>query len=775
MIGSILSILIVAILIPLLRRVWHRSIPYLLVLLPLFVFSYFGWQYSVMEGIPIKQSYSWNPYFDLSFAFYLDGLSLLFSLLISGIGVFIFLYAAHYMKDYRHQSRFFCFLTVFMGAMLGLVLADNLLTLIVFWEMTSITSFMLIGFEHQKKKARSAAYQGLLVTSFGGLALLAGLVMMGQLTGTNSISEITAGNFHLQEDPLYFPILLCVLLGAFTKSAQVPFHFWLPNAMAAPTPVSAYLHSATMVKAGVYVVARFLPVLGNTSAWMLIVSTVGGITMLTGAVMAFRSKDLKQILAYSTVSALGIMMLTLGIGTEVAVTAGMAYIVAHALYKSSLFMVIGIVDKVTGERNINQLPSMLYRSMKRPAIIAALAALSFAGIAPFFGFIAKELLLKMAIEIPGYNYLWITAIVIVAALFVAIALILVHATFFRKEPGTGVQGRPISPWLYWPPLITALAGLLFGVFSDSLSHLTTKAVAAIVPGVSTIHLALWHGWNLPLLLSLVSILAGVGVYGYFHQVSLNKTSWQNEIVQRFAPSHLYEKGIESLLQFARWLTGRLQAGHIRYYVLIVISTLLGLVGFTFFFKAGFRLESETIDMYFFEVVLGVILIVSLVFVIALKSEIGAILSLGIIAIVVSIIFLEYGAPDLAITWFLVDTLTITLFVMVVHKFPVRVILKSRIARWRDAAVSLGVGALMTLILFSLTYDPLQSPLKEFYAENTFENAHGQNMVNVILVDFRAFDTFGEIVVLTIAALGVYALVRYSKKSYQENVKPKTKD
>jgi len=761
MIISILSGLLVVTIIPLLQYFTRHKTGYVLALLPLALFIYFSGQF--LQGVgdnPIEQSLPWNTYFDLSFSFYLDGLSLLFALLITGIGALIFFYAGHYMKGYPHQSRFFAILSVFMASMLGLVLANNLLTLIVFWEMTSITSFLLIGFDYQKEQARAAAYQGLIVTGLGGLAMLAGLVLMGQVADTYSISEILQSPEVIRSSSMYLPILLCVLLGAFTKSAQVPFHFWLPNAMAAPTPISAYLHSATMVKAGVYFVARFFPVLGGTTEWQAILVIVGGLTMLTGAIEAFRSVDLKHILAYSTISALGIMMLAFGIGTEVAIAAGLAYIIAHALYKSTLFMLVGIVDKKTGTRLIRELPGRLYKKMKIPAVLVALSALSFAGIIPFFGFIAKEKLVKMSLQFPNGEILITPVLLITSALFVAITLIFLHGALYRGDGTTNPQSlEKTSLAFYLAPAISALAGLYFGFFQHIPSSVISAAGKSFKPDMKSVHLALWHGWNQELLLSIISIVVGFLIYRLYPLVQ--HTGRLDAFLRPLNPSQIYHRSMAAILSFAKWQRKSLQTGYIRYYIMITVLTILAITGFSFIYKAGFRLNTEAIEMYVFEIVLGLIMTIALIFILSLKSEIGSILSLGIVAIVVSIIFLEYGAPDLAITWFLVDTLTVTLFVLVIHKLPKTVVPKSKLAAFRDAVISLGIGGLITAILFSLTYNPLNSKLKSFYAAKSYTEAHGKNIVNVILVDFRALDTFGEIAVLSIAALGVFAMIGYS--------------
>ncbi len=762
MLICILSVLILAFLVPLLHRFLGNKTAFVLAAIPLTVFIFFLFQYLTNSIVfPIKEVFEWNPYFHLSLSFYLDGLSLLFCLMISGIGTLIYIYAGFYMKNAAYYSRFFMILTLFMGAMLGLVLSDNWLSILIFWEMTSITSFLLIGYEHEKPKVGAAAWQGLLVTASGGLTLLAGMVLMAVVTGEYSISGLSQYSKMLTEHNLYLPILLCVSFGAFTKSAQVPFHFWLPNAMAAPTPVSAYLHSATMVKAGIYFFARFSPILGNTIEWQILLCTVGSLTMITGAVMAFRSDNLKKLLAYSTISALGIMVLAFGIGTEEAIYAGIAYIIAHALYKSSLFMLAGIIDKQTGTKLLSELPGLLYKRLPLAFILVLIAAFSLAGIAPFFGFVGKEMLFEMTLGTPFFSMVLTVIVLLVGSIFVAVLLILSHKAFFKKPVDDGRDIKKVHGLLYLAPTITALAGLFFGLFPDTLSAFISQASISINPTLAPKHLALWHGWNLALLLSIISILAGVGLYYWNTKKSYELKS---RFLEKFTPSAIYEYLFNGMLRIGEWQTRKIQTGYLRYYAMFTLLTILLLTGFTFFYKAGIRLNTSTIDVYFFEVLLGLIVLMALGFTLITRSKIAALLSLSIVGIAISIIFLEAGAPDLAITFFLIDTLTITIFVLILHKLPKKIVAKNLLAKYRDAFISLGIGLLVTLILFSLTYNPLDSQLKTFYAENSYSLAKGKNIVNVILVDFRVLDTFGEIIVLSVAALGVFALVNFSKSN-----------
>lgn len=757
MIISILSVFILAFLVPLLHKMTGNKLAFLLSIAPLTIFIALLCYYLSGTDFPISESWEWNSYFNLELAVYLDGLSLLFGLLISGIGFLIYIYAGFYMKDAKYNGRFFMILTLFMGAMLGLVLADNWLSILVFWELTSITSFLLIGHNNEKESARYAAWQGLLVTALGGLALLAGLVLIGIVTDQYTISNLSQHHELLTQHTLYLPILLCVAVGAFTKSAQFPFHFWLPNAMAAPTPVSAYLHSATMVKAGIYFFARFFPILGGTVEWHILLSSIGGITMLIGAVMAFKSDNIKKLLAYSTISALGILTMAFGIGTETAVFAATVYIIAHALYKSTLFMMAGILDKETGTKNISEFPIMLYQKLPLAFGIVCLAALSFAGIAPFFGFVAKELLLEMVLHSPMLSAVYVTIMLVTSVFFVAILFILTHKAFTKGKLDS--QVKSIHKGFYLAPAITALLGLIFGLFPDTLSNLTSLASSNIFSGFQSKHLALWHGFNNAFYLSLFSILVGAGVYF----ISL-KVNWKLNLsfLKPLQPSKIYDYSFDGLIVFGQWQTRRIQTGYLRNYAMVTLSVILILTGFTFFYKAGIRIDTESLDIYIFELVLGLIVLLALGFTLFTSSNISALLSLSVVGIAISIIFMEAGAPDLAITFFLIDALTITIFVLILHKLPKKMLRKKNFDRFRDGFIAIGTGLLVTLILFSLTYNPLNSKLKEFYAENSYSAAKGKNMVNVILVDFRVLDTLGEICVLAIAALGVFALVNYTK-------------
>jgi multicomponent Na+:H+ antiporter subunit A len=437
MLFAILAGIVLAAVTPTIYRIFVKKIGWLLALYPLGLFLFFASKITdVSTGAIVHETWNWIPSMGIQLGFTLDGLSLIFALLISFIGTFVLIYAGAYLKEHTYLGRFYSTLLVFMAAMLGVVLSDNLISLFVFWELTSVTSYMLIGFDHENPTARKSALQGLFVTAGGGLALMAGLIMVGIAGGSYSMTTLLADNNLLLSSSMATGMIICILIGAFTKSAQFPFHFWLPNAMAAPTPVSAYLHSATMVKAGIYLLARLSPILSSHPIWQFTLPVVGGFTMLLGAYMAYAAIDLKKVLAYSTIMALGTLTLLIGIGSPVAIGAFLCFLVAHSLYKGALFMIAGIIDHETGTKNLLHLGG-LRKYMPVTAIATLISALSLAGLPPLFGFIAKELMFE-SILATSPLHVGILLISLLSAMFItAIAMILVSNLFLaatKKHP-----------------------------------------------------------------------------------------------------------------------------------------------------------------------------------------------------------------------------------------------------------------------------------------------------------------------------------------------------
>lgn len=711
----------------------------------------------ISQGETLTASYPWVESLGVSLTFRIDGLALLFALIISGIGVLVVTYASGYLAGDENLNRFYVIVLLFMVAMLGVVTANNLIILFIFWELTSITSYLLIGYNHAKADSRQAALQALLVTGGGGLALLAGLILLGIAGGSLELSALLREGDALRAHALYAPALILILVGAFTKSAQFPFHFWLPGAMAAPTPVSAYLHSATMVKAGVYLLARLSPALGGTALWQTALIGIGAITMLAGAFVALQHRDLKRILAYSTVSALGTLVFLLGIGTPLAVKGALVFLLAHALYKGALFMVAGAIDHETGTRDITRLGG-LSRAMPISALAGALAALSMAGLPPFLGFLGKEIVydstLGTSLPILATGVALATNILTVAAAGLA-----VFKPFFAARPAVAPPSPHEGPWPLWlgPLTLAALSvtlGLLAGPVGD---RLITPALSAVLGGPTTAKLALWHGLNLVLLLSVITLVAGAGLYFRRERLALPVTlaAW----VERFGPAANYERSLRGLLALANAQTRVLQHGYLRYYLLVIVGATALLVGGAWLHSAPGIVTPADSTLYIHEALLATVILLATWMVIRATSRLAAIAALGVVGFGVSMIYLLFSAPDLAMTQAAVETLTVILFVLVLYRLPRYMGISKRSSRLRDAAISLAMGGLMTILALVAIGSPTTSRLAGFFAENSFDLAKGRNIVNVILVDFRAIDTLGEITVLAVAALGVYALLK----------------
>ncbi|MBO9362164.1 MAG: putative monovalent cation/H+ antiporter subunit A [Thermoflexus sp.] len=759
MIAAVLSGFALAIAAPGIVRLSPGASGWLLALLPAGLTLYFArFLGPIAAGQTIAISYPWVADLGVSLSFRLDGLSLLFALLVCGIGALITIYAGRYLHGHPHLDRFYIYLLMFMTSMLGLVLADNVLTMFIFWELTSLTSFLLIGFEHEREAARSAALQALLVTGAGGLALLAGLVLLAQVGGSSEFSVLIREGRAIQQHPLYLPILLLILIGAFAKSAQFPFHFWLPNAMEAPTPVSAYLHSATMVKAGVYLLARLTPVLGGSEAWRYLVGGVGMITMLLGAAMALWQRDMKRILAYSTVSALGTLTLLLGLDTVLSVKAAMVFLLTHALYKGALFLVAGAVDHETGVRDVTQL-GRLAPAMPVTAVAAGLAGLSMAGLPPTLGFINKELLYEAQLQASRLAVPVTVAGVLSNVFLVAVAGIVALAPFLGRRAALSKRPHEAPPALLVGPLFLAAISLVGGLFPKVVAELLLSAsVRAVRPEATTLELKLWHGINPAFALSVLTLAAGVAVYaarGFWH-----RTSWLAGAIDRWGPQGGYALLLSGLNGVAQAQTRLLQNGYLRFYLMAIIAATVGLVGSALLLRGGeIAAPSRLWDVRLHEWAIAALTLAAALMAVLTSSRLAAAAALGIIGYSIALFYVFFSAPDLAMTQFAVETLTVILFVLVVYRLPRFTPLSSLRARVRDAVVALLAGGMMTALVLTAIAISRESHLASYFVENSWTQAQGRNVVNVILVDFRALDTLGEITVLAVAAIGIYALLR----------------
>ena len=694
----------------------------------------------------------WAPSLGLSLSFNLDGLGLLFATLITGIGALIVLYASRYLAGHAQGSRFYASLFAFMGAMLGVVLSDNVLTLFVFWELTGFTSYVLIGFEHERAAARSAAIQALIVTGAGGLALLAAGVLLVDLTGTANLSAMAASRASIVASPFYAAIAGLVLLAAFTKSAQVPFHFWLPNAMEAPTPVSAYLHSATMVKAGIYLIARMNPVLGSTPLWTTAVTVAGAVTMVVGAYRAVQETDLKRLLAYSTLSALGVLTMLLGVGTREAIIAALVYLVAHAGYKGALFLIAGVIDHEAGTRDITALAG-LRRTMPMTALAGGAAALSMAGVPLTLGFVGKDGAYDALLHASQW-FPWLLALIVFASILLGLAGLIAGVLPFRGMAPLKEVHDPSWP-LWIPPLLLATSGLLAGLAPSILNGPLSSAATATAGTAVDVSLSMWHGLTPALLLSVLTLTAVAVAYA-MHQAVRTRT-WRT----RHGTEDLYDGVLSVLNAVSRAIAPALHSASLRTYVMVIVATTFVVGGAALLTDPGLGSAAPRTSITAHDVLIVMIIIAGAIAATVARSTMSAVLALGAVGYGVAVMFLSFGAPDLAMTQFSVETLTVLIYVLVFRHFRRLGELSTRLVRARDGLIAAGTGIFIGGLLMSVATTETAPRLKEYFAEFGPTLGHGRNIVNVILVDFRAFDTLGEITVLATAAIGVRGLLRFA--------------
>ncbi|MGO2295085.1 MAG: putative monovalent cation/H+ antiporter subunit A [Psychroflexus halocasei] len=727
-------------------------------LIPISLFAYFlSFISQISNGEIITQKINWIPSFGVNLSFRLDGLALLFALMITGVGSLVFLYTSAYLKGHKYLDRFYGYLSLFMAAMLGLVLSDNLMSMFIFWELTSITSFFLIGFNNDSKASRKSALTALGITGIGGLLLLGGAVLLGYMTGTYEISEMLSQTDLIQSHPYYALAVILIFAAAFTKSAQFPFHFWLPGAMKAPTPVSTYLHSATMVKAGVYLLFRLSPVLGGSELWHTTLIVFGAITMLYSAIHILFRTDLKGILAYSTISALGILVFLIGIGTQAALIAAAVFIIVHALYKASLFLITGIIDHETKTRDITKLAGL--RKVLMPVAIAGfIAALISGGVPPTLGFVGKDLIYEATL---GSQYA-----IILTALAILTKILLFYGGFVAGvKPFTGKLPQKFekihmpSPLMWIPPLLMVILGLVFGFLPSLIESTFAKPITQVMfENPENFQLKLWHGFNTVLGLSALTLALGTVMY-FVIKPSYSKENFIQKL-DFIAPKDLMLKGSTAFEKFGTLWTNFFQNGYLRDYVGIIVAVIIGLVGFLLLPNYQLRLDYSSLeDITVYEIAIILMMFAAIVFTVFTNSRLAAVASMGIVGFSFSLLFLFYSAPDLAMTQFSVDTLTVILFVLVLYKLPKYLKMTKRKSRMKHGALAVLFGSLMTLLILSVLQEPKNTEISEFYADNAYKLAHGKNIVNVILVDFRGADTLIEISVLIVAALGVFGLLK----------------
>ncbi|UOQ46312.1 DUF4040 domain-containing protein [Halobacillus salinarum] len=776
MLLAVLLPFIIAIFIPLISKWKLKFHPgYVVTAVPVIIFIYFA-QFLGKDFQSVTKNYQWIPSLNINFDFYLDGLSLLFVMLISGIGILVSYYSVFYLHTSEKLGSFYVYFLLFMGSMLGVVLSDNIYVLYTFWEFTSLSSFLLIGFWNFKERSRYGALKSMLITVFGGLSLLGGLVFMNIITGTTSIHQMISQQEAILNHEFFPFILVLVILGAFTKSAQFPFHIWLPDAMEAPTPVSAYLHSATMVKAGLYLIARYSPVLGSSEWFFVIVSTAGIVTMCWASYMAVRQTDLKAILAFSTVSQLGMIMAMLGYGTELAIFAAAFHILNHATFKGSLFMVAGIVDHETGTRDIRKLGGLM-AVLPVTAVIALFASFSMAGVPlPFLnGFYSKELFFDASLHLEhtyqGYAGLLRTIVPYVAVLGSIFTFVYSMYFFFETFRGKGdFEKLPKRPHeapigMLISPMLLSVGVVIIGLFPQLINEPfiahTAEAISGIKPHE---HIAFWHGIKPPLIMSLTVVVFGT-------ILALSRPNWS--FIYRFVPGVLnfnkvYDGIVHGVEKYSGMLTKRYMNGSLSRYVRLILTAILVITVSFMFTTNGWTVSFDNLAAISFpealpEICVAVMMVLAAIGTILTNNRIAAILILGVVGYGLSILFVLYRAPDLALTQLIIETVTVGLFLLAFYHLPeLQKRNQSLGTKALNAIISIGFGGMMTMIAISSHSSKWFDSIAEYFVKTSHKLGGGDNIVNVILVDMRGLDTMFEITVLGIAAMAIFGLIRLGK-------------
>jgi multicomponent K+:H+ antiporter subunit A len=714
---------------------------------------------AVLQGEIVQNGVQWVPQIGLHANLFLDPLGLMFAGLILGIGLLIVIYARFYLSAADPMGRFYVFLLLFQGAMLGIVIADNILLLLIFWELTSLSSFLLIGYWRHLPEGRQGARMALAVTGGGGLALIAGLLILGSIAGSYDLTVILQNRDAIQGSDLYLPALILILIGCFTKSAQFPFHFWLPHAMAAPTPVSAYLHSATMVKAGVFLLARLWPVLAGTDAWFYIVATTGLITMLIGATIALFKHDLKGLLAYSTVSHLGFLTMLFGFGTPMAAVVGVFHIINHATFKAALFMNAGIIDHEVGTRDTRRLGGLL-TLMPIAATLGIVAAASMAGLPPLNGFLSKEMMLEEAAQTAWAELAWLVPVIatVAATLSVAYSLRYIAHVYIgpkRQDYPRDPHDPPFGLWA--PSAVLVVLVVAIGLFPAAIAGPLVQSVSTAVIGAEPPYYALkmWHGFTPALLMSIFAVLVGAAILWRYRSA---EDLWRKLPIPQ--AKALFDRAIGRLITGNRKLALTIHNGSLQRYlgIFFIVTITLGVEGVM---SGGYAPgERDTIPASPIDLVAWLALIgATIAVILSQRRRYLALVFISVVGLIVSLGFVYLSAPDLALTQISVEVVTILLLLLALNllpKKPPRVSSDGR--RIRDGLIGVIGGAATGFAAWAVMTRAPNNPISEYHWANSYSGGGGTNVVNVTLVDFRAFDTFGEIIVLGIAALGIFALL-----------------
>ncbi|MBN1348087.1 DUF4040 domain-containing protein [candidate division KSB1 bacterium] len=727
----------------------------------------------------IAFSIPWVTSLDIDLSFYVTGLSLLFCVIVSGIGTMITAYANYYLSTKEKLARFYAEILFFMGSMLGVVTSGNLILMFVFWEFTSVSSFLLIGFWDHREASVYGARKALLITSAGALFMLGGLIWLYDIVGHQGAVSIM-GSFDIEyligkaalikSHPAYSYILILLLLGAFSKSAQFPFHIWLPNAMEAPTPVSAFLHSATMVKAGVFLVAFLYPVFAGTRLWFYMLTGGGLLTMMMGGYLALKQNDLKALLAYSTIANLGMSMALFGLSTGYSVGVAIFHIMNHAAFKACLFLVVGIIDHETGTRDFRLL-SGLRKRMPILAVIAGISSLAMAGVPPFNGFISKEMFFEASLNQHFLENTWLIPLIALVAstLTFVYSIFIYRKVFWGAETTSTPKHFHEAPFgMLLPPMILAAICVVVGLAPALAQESMVKpAIRYLLNGSSTefFEIHLWHGFKVPVLMSAIKIALGVLICLSCEKVR----SFQNKLPDNFI-NILYDKWIEYQDKLAKFTTGIIQNGYLKFYVMFTVLFMAVMIIGVFFREEGYKMLSDfnarPISLYEWGV--AILLIIATFLLLGMTKRVLAIITLSFVGWMVSLLYVIFRAPDLALTQLMIEAISTVLFLLVFRFLPpLKKELETTFVKLRNILVSVVVGGSITLVMLLSNANRMFGSINKYYMDNAYTLAGGKNIVNVIIVDFRGFDTMFEITVLCISAAAIYAMVKFKKKNQEK--------